>query len=510
MIALTSHLQHLVNEIRKELNRLSDSPFPELRKHLKMAERENATTSEFRAYEMYILKEARGALIEREEAIIGQGLYDKRVEVLSVSAMQYHLCVNSRPDEEPKISPEATGIPALRRYLFGLPAQSNFQTLYRHVFDTLPDLVIETTRVLDKFSSDRDYSRLREHVLDTAAILPLSLKNLARSLPREHVAYPWVAKDKRNIIPQLTSVIYALPHQLHYPTFEKMLRENGIPANGKGLGRNLNGDISAVLGRYIETWYNGMTTHIKTLADQLEFPLRSLQRNVKDCIGGISGNLGLRQAADDALDRTSRRLGIAYGELLAALRSTLRGSYLDFTTETNIYCPFARELKPIYQSTLQQRRGKGVYSRKVTHLSEAITIKRPGTAEIFIERMKAEIMNRQVNEWSRCCDDFVNEAIALLREFERITQELLDDEVHKTPGFRHAQMQLKASLPLFQKRLQLLQEQFSQAGKNPHNSATNAKRRRDNTRSTTDSSDWSVIRKRYRNSDWDRARPVQR
>jgi hypothetical protein len=501
MTIVTNLLQELLNEIRNHLDQLSESPFPELKRLLSMAEVANATASEIRAYEAYILKEARHALIEREGAIIGQGLHDKRVEVLSVSALQYHLFASFRPDDEPKISPEATGIPALRRYLFSLPAQSNYQTLHRHIFETFPDLVIETKRVLDKFSNDQDYSRMRELVLNQAALLPSVLRNLARSLPRKHVANPWVANDKHNIIPKLTSVIHRLRNpDVPYQTFEKMLRENGIPTNGKGLGRNLNEDISAVLSRYIEAWNNGMKAHIQTLAAQLELPLRSLQRNVRDCIGDISGNLGLRQAADEALDSISRRLGIAYGELLAALKSTLRGTYLDFTTETNIHCPFALELKPIYQSTLHQGGGKGAYERKRKHLSESITLKRSGITGIFIERMKAKIIKRQVDKWSRCCDNFVSEAIALLREFERITQELLDDEIHKTPGFRRAQRQLRASLPLFEKRLQLLQEQFSEAGRNPHNSATNAKRRRDDTRSTTDFPDGRVISKRYRYS----------
>ena len=95
--------------------------------------------------------------------------------------------------------------------------------------------------------------------------------------------------------------------------------------------------------------------------------------------------------------------------------------------------------------------------------------------------MESQIIMRQVDAWSRCCDDFVKEVVALLGEFECITQELLDDEAHTMPEFVHAQEELRDSLPLFEQRLQTLQEQFSEARMNPRQSTSNAKRKRDET-----------------------------
>jgi hypothetical protein len=471
------------------LNTLGEAPFPELRSLLadSLARRGNASISDVRAYKEYILREARRAFIEREAAIVEQQMQTKHVEVLSVSAREYALCVDPLQDEEPKISPEATGIPALRRYLFTLPAQTNYRTLHHHVFETLPDLVVQIKRILDKFSNSEDYTRMRVLVIEQLAKLREMLESLATSLPREHVESPWTASDRHVIIPKLTSIINDLAQPaVYYSTFEKMLRENGIPVNGKALGRNLNEEILATMSNYIETWNVKMMTQIETLAAKLESPLGILQKNVKDCIGEFSGNPDLKQAADDALDRTSRRLGMAYGKLSAALTSTLRENYLHFTTEINIECPFAQELKPVYQDTLQQQGGSGAYARKRNHLSQAITYKSSQTTATFVERMEAQIIKRQVDGWSRCCDDFVKEVIALLEEYERITRELLDDEAHTSPEFGQAQERLKAALPLFEQRLQLLQEQFSEAKMNPHHGTPNTKRKRGDRHSTGD------------------------
>jgi hypothetical protein len=507
LMVLTSVLQQLVNEIRRSLNTLTESPFPELKSLLAdgTAKRGNGDASHIRAYKEYILKEARRAYIEREAAVVQQQMQAKGVEVLSVSARQYALCVDPLQDEEPKISPEATGIPALRRYLFSVPAQTNYRALHHHVFETLPDLVVQIKRILEKFSNDEDYARMRVLVIEQVAKLRDVLESLARSLPSEHVATPWTAIEKHTIISALTSVIQKLSHPtVVYSTFSKMLRENGIPVNGKALGRNLNEEVLTTMSSYIETWNIEMMTRIETLAGKLESPLDILQRNVKDCIGDFSGNPDLRQAADDALDRTSRRLGIAHGKLSAALTSTLRENYLHFTTETNIECPFAQELRPIYQDTLQQQAGKGAYARKRTYLSHAVTYEPDQATATFVDRMESQIIKRQVDAWSHCCDDFVKEVIALLEEFERITQELLDDEAHTMPEFVQAQEQLRASLPLFEQRLQMLQEQFSEVRMNPRQSTASAKRKRDDTRSATQPPDLGNSNKRHGSLNQDR------
>jgi hypothetical protein len=471
------------------LNTISDSPFPELKSLLAdgIATRGNDSISVIRAYKENILKEARRALIEREATIVELQMQAKNVEVLSVSARQYMLCVDPLQDEEPKISPEATGIPALRRYLFSLPAQTNYRALRHHVFDTLPDLTVQITRILEKFSKDEDYNSMRRYLAEQSTKLRDIIQSLARSLPEKHVTNPWTANDKHTIIAELKSIIQSMVQPaVYYSTFLKMLRENGIPCSGKAKGRNLNHEVLLTMNGFIETWNVRMMTRTENLAAALEAPLGILLKNVKDSIGSLSGNPDLRQAADDALERTSRRLAIVYGKLTAALASTLRENYLHFTTETNVYCPFALELKPVYQVTIQQgtsQPGKGSYGRLRTHLSQAITHEPDWNSNVLTDRMEAKIIKGQVDAWSRCCDDFVKEVIALLEEFEQNTQELLDDGAHTIPEFRQAQKQLEAMLPQFNQKLQRVQGQFP--GEELQQSTASEKRKRHDVRSET-------------------------
>jgi hypothetical protein len=184
-------------------------------------------------------------------------MQDKGVDILAVSASEYHLCLSTdyaeEDDEKPKLSPEATGIPRLRRYLFHLPAQTNFRTLHHHVFETLPDIATQIQRILEKFEDDDRYTEMREHLEKQLPVIRTCTEALAKSLPEERVEEPFADPGAElYICSRLTQFVQTLGSPLvYYPTFFKMLRENGIPTNGKGLGRNLNNDILSTMIDFI-------------------------------------------------------------------------------------------------------------------------------------------------------------------------------------------------------------------------------------------------------------------
>ena len=114
-----------------------------------------------------MLKEARPAYIEHEPQIIRESLQDKGVDILPVSAREYSLCLDAEQDDEkPRLTPEATGLPALRHYLFSLPVQTNHRTLHYHVFETFPDIVAQIQRILEKFDDDGSYAKMRKYLAE--------------------------------------------------------------------------------------------------------------------------------------------------------------------------------------------------------------------------------------------------------------------------------------------------------------------------------------------------------
>lgn len=231
--------QQLFSGIRKHVKKLREAPFDVIRQRLAELDATSKQGVEDKnildAYRDYLFKEARGAYIEREARIVSLSMEDKGVDILSVSAREYSLCTDvaelaEEDGERPSLTPEATGLPRLRRYLFHLPAQTNYRTLHYHVFETLPDIVTRVQRILEKFDGDEGYTQMRKYFAEQLPIIRSSIGTLAKRLPRERVLKPFdEGSSKSHIMTGLKGVVQALASPIvYYPTFTKMLKENAF------------------------------------------------------------------------------------------------------------------------------------------------------------------------------------------------------------------------------------------------------------------------------------------
>ncbi|KAF3052345.1 hypothetical protein E8E11_010374 [Didymella keratinophila] len=417
----------LFSGIRKHIKKLREAPFDVIRHHL--AELDAASNQGVEdknildAYRDYLLKEARGAYIE-----------------------------------------QAAGLPRLRRYLFHLPSQTNYRTLHYHVFETLPDIATRVQRILEKFDGDEGYTQMREYLAEQLPIIRSSIEILAKSLPSERVLKPFVeGSSKPRITTGLKGVVQALARPIvYYPTFAKMLKENGIPTNGAGLGLNLNQEILNAMVELINDWNNKMQGQTLDIAVRLDEPIQGVLSNLRKHINEYEGNPELRNRATEALDTTTRRIGMAYGKMAASLQSKLREVHLLFTTEVNVHCPIALEMRDIYRHVLLQQLsqpGKGSYARQRARLLECLYT--PDWPKLpFPDIMEQKIVNAQVGSWKDCCAQYVIEAMNLLQDFARTIDELLDNGTLLNSEHRRVRTELENLLPGFQEQLRLVQSQF--------------------------------------------------
>jgi hypothetical protein len=465
--------QQLFSGVRKHVKKLREAPFDVIRQHLAELDATSKQGVEDKnildAYRDYLFKEARGAYIEREARIVSLSMEDKGVDILSVSAREYSLCTDvaelaEEDGERPSLTPEATGLPRLRRYLFHLPAQTNYRTLHYHVFETLPDILTRVQRILEKFDGDEGYTQMREYFAEQLPIIRSSIGTLAKRLPRERVLKPFdEGSSKSHIMTGLKGVVQALASPIvYYPTFTKMLKENGIPINGAGLGLNLNQEILNAMVQFINDWNNRMQGQTLDIAMRLDEPVQAVLGNLRKYINVYEGNPELKNRATEALDTTTRRIGMAYGKMAASLQSKLREIHLLFTTEVNVQCPIALEMREIYCNVLLQQLshpGKGSYARQRAHLLECLAT--PDWPKMpFPDVVEQKIVNAQVGSWKECCAQYVTEAMTLLQDFARTIDELLDNGALLNSEHRRVRTELEVLLPGFREQLRLVQSQF--------------------------------------------------
>lgn len=429
------------------------------------------------SYDQYVRKCARFARIQYEEEIIKKKFGDSNIDVVLVSARQYSLWNGwDEDDESPKISPEATGIPPLRRYLLQLPAQSNYGALNRHVFDTLPDITKHIDRILTKFDEDISYARMRKYLKEESSVLPETLYGLAFHESHSHVIRPWDCNlEDQPMKEDLEIFVARLRHgRVYYATFIKMLKENGIPVNGKGLGRNLNSEIMLAFQPLIEKWEITMAPKVHGIATRLFEPIQITLRQLGEYLGEEGIHPELRARASDALNTAIARGQDAFKNLETALEAELRDTLLFYTTEVNVKCPFAIKMKPIYHSALAKVGGKGAYKRARDQLERRLVGGAKKSDPLHLpDIMAIEIVSTQSKVWWKCCDEFVDEVMEQLENFQRITDELLHSQGFIKAEHRQLRDQLRPLLPEFEQNLALLQAKF------PNIEVTGTKRKRD-------------------------------
>lgn len=172
----------------------------------------------------------------------------------------------------------------------------------------------------------------------------------------------------------------------------------------------------------------------------------------------------LKRRANEALRKTTRRIGIAQGKLMATLGSSVRGTYLHFATVNDVHCPIARQMKSIYIRVAQMDVGKErVGDCKREELTRSITqITR--MEDSVLDAMHVQIISRQTKGWQYTCETFVSEVLQLLQDFAVVTQNLVAKDDHESDKHLQVRKKLSRHIPEFQRALFEIQAQFPGTG----------------------------------------------
>jgi hypothetical protein len=438
-------------------------------------------------------REAAAALVQRETRRIQNNMIEKAIEIFLTSPTDYNAWKNPHRVRDPILDPTTSGVPGLRQYLFSLPANTNFQRYRDHVFKAIPKLRKRATRVQEKHVEDAGYAQMRRQLeLETPA-LTVQLQNTVEIQMTRLVASPWAPHEEQKVIDLIDGLItQKWKHPLiFYAGFAKMLRENGIPVDGKYCGRNLNEELLGVMLQYINNWNTKMIARAEKLMQLLNTPVHEFTQAILLRIDTSSAVLALKERAKEALADASQGIEEARVILLETLLDTLGENHLRYTSEVDILCPIAKEMQPRYERAQEERfvgaGGKGAYQRQRNVLHESILNPARHYSRLMpIERMyslvknlKEQLMGRQHELWKANCNTFIKAVDIHLREFSRIAGELLMNAAYQTEEHRKARELLQKLLVDFDRSLKNIQDQFIDAEKEHSAKKTKVKQEED-------------------------------
>jgi len=471
---MLTNIQEIVTGISNVIEDLDEHPFTHLKNCLQdansTAELSDGDEALLHEYKEFLYMNAKLAFINHQNNVVKTKFADKGVNVLMTSAREALLHQVPDPTEVPKLCLAATGIETLRQYLLMQTADPNLRTLHNHIFETLPEIAVAINHIRVKFVDEDGYRKMREYLSQELRVLQKRLEALSMSTLQKHVKAPWNDQEiGKRILPAQKKILDPwTSRQLPYRTFAKMLRDNGMPTSGICKDYNLNSELAQIMHSYIHQWYRAMSSHPGAITEALDTPVQAVLRELETHVSLSTGDPALQRTAAESLRKTSRRIGIAYGVLLAELKKTLKENYVDFTTEKNFYSPVAGVLRPIYHATRTSTQyGKGVHTRQTSYLQQAVISPIPDQEDLR-EEIARSLVDSQFSSWNKACNDFIKEVMQHFHEFARISAELLENDAWISLEHARIRDRLEALLPQFEHDLEMVQCKFSEMTRRPY------------------------------------------
>lgn len=464
------------NEFHDAIRKINEEPFITLTARLENLQTSNETWGHHIYAELdQITKEAAIATVTYHTRIARRYLGEKGMKILATAPREYLAWKNSMRRRDPILDIQKCGIVELEHQLSSLPAQTNISSYCRHFFETLPQLVQKACHINAKHDEDQRYADMRQESKRQMPFVKADLQSILSDLLNEYVASPWSSREKANITKSFTKLIDSdWRRSIVWAGWAKMLRENGIPMNGKYHGRNLNDELLQIMLPYIQDWNSTMSSRVDLFTQSLQRPAQGLLRLISQHIDESSAAPGLKSQAHEVLEGTVMNIEAARTRLLEELRTALKQVYIRYTTEDDVLCPVAKEMQRRYQranESLFAEPGPGIYGRQRMVLEEEIL--HPwreycweGTNEILdplVDNIQNQIVSQLYGHWEHSCRNFIEDVDAELQEFSRSLDNLLMPDAYLTDEHKKVRELLGHLVEDFNASLMQIQHQLRAA-----------------------------------------------
>ena len=405
----------------------------------------------------------------RECKKIQRKMQKKGVQVFPVSSARYFDWLDPSPLEDPPYDPEGTGIPFLRQSLLMLPAEASYKDLQYHIFEIVTDIEDKVSRILMKFTNDIDVAAIRHFLLKCLPDLSSGLRNISIAVPDSLVPDAWTDAAKRKVADGMEEHLKSYPDgDIAYQTFWLMLRNNGIATHGRCSSKNLNDELLQTYKGTIKAWRNKTMPEAKNVASQLSGPVQATLNELVWRLRAASSDPELKRRVGEALEKLTRRIGQGRSSLLDQLEASTTENYRHFTTEDDIKCPIARELKTAYsrinmiRMDERPKHRRGIYKQQRAEMICTVTKDNDSNVPL-VDAISVQVKQRQCELWQAVGEQFIVSVLGHFEEFAQALTELLENEQYMLEEHRLVREQLGQQLLGFSKDLAVVKGQFAES-----------------------------------------------
>jgi hypothetical protein len=249
---------------------------------------------------------------------------------------------------QPSLSPDMTGIPAIRDFLFSLPAQQSLKDYERHINSTIPAFIEKIKRTVAERERDGGFRTIADDFDAHRRAFITRLLSQAKSAFQKcsDDSMEKIEKDIPNFKEQLEEKMTEEWFILKAAAFTRIVKCRGVVPKGasraKGLenGRHWNKELAELLAPGFNKWYNTHTGYMATMKPALSTSLHHLHLKITKMINDSNANMVTIEKAKKRwaplYNRLQAKLMVLMDEVSKLEKLMYEGATMEFGQERNL------------------------------------------------------------------------------------------------------------------------------------------------------------------------------
>lgn len=424
----------------------------------------------------YMIAERKEQISEKLGATL-QGLsHEGPVEIFHTATSDYMTWIKSEKiayERQPALSPEDTGVPTIRRYLYNLPASQNLRDYTHHIDIMVPAFIEKMKRVVTQSDRDVGFRTIANELDDLRARL---LGDLVKTMKYSCATYAKGSIGKieqdRNAYKEAVSMrIEKRWLSLKSAAFTRILKSRGTVPQGtskaKGLENtvNWNLELASILKPGFQKWYASHSAALAKLKAALPPALDTIYHKMVALMNDSAANLMTVEKSKMKFlplrhKMRSKIVGLME-EMIAEEKKLLHRATLEDERENNIISAITDEIYddvfasfPEIKSTVK---GKKRYWMPILRFRKSQLEARFLKEEShFVDKVMSSFMKQLEDRMSGLIDKHFEKLNAMFDDFSKLLRDHAPVDFDINPLGEQVREELEKHIPYLEDKAEAL------------------------------------------------------
>lgn len=280
-----------------------------------------------------------------------EGPSSQKIDIFHTSTSDYMNWIKSEKisyDRQPALSPEETGVPTIRRFLFNLPANQNLRAYAQMINVTVPTFIDKLKRVVSQSDRDEGFQTIAKECdsMHEFSLCALSEQFKHSLLSASKFAMAKTKKDVPGYKLQIDEKVRKQWVAFPAAAFNRILKSKGDVPQGsskaKGLDKtvNWNADLAGYLRALFAKWNGSYTVQFGLLKGALSLCMDRLYFATVTQMDNTAANLVTVEKAKikwkPAKDRFKVRIAAMFDDMMKEEKRLLNRVTLEAEQDNNL------------------------------------------------------------------------------------------------------------------------------------------------------------------------------